>query len=250
MNTIGNCRIHLESVTSTNDVAWQYATDDQFNGLVVIADEQHSGRGTRGRRWHAERGTALLCSTLIKLDEQLCRPVVLTIWAGVSVCKVIDHWSQVKPVLKWPNDVLINQKKLCGILVEIRNPWCVIGIGINVHKPMHHYHEKGISNSTFLNEHTKRMIEVEEVTDSIISSLNEGYAKLLQNDQHQDLLAGWENYSGLLGRHVEAVTTQGVITGKVKSLHWNGIVLNDQSGLRTILPESILKMNQEGQVDV
>lgn len=243
MSLIGSNILHFETVTSTNDIAWQYAGNDKMNGLVVVADEQQEGRGTRGRRWHAERGTALLCSVLIKLQQQFCRPVMLTIWTGISVCKVIEQWSKWKPLLKWPNDVLVNQQKICGILVEVRNNWSVIGIGINVHKPICSYNELGIINTAYLNDHSRGQVSVREISDALRKELNAGYDMLMQ-EKHQHVLNDWATYSGMIGLTVEAETTQGKVTGRLESMHWNGVIVSDRGNQITLAPESILKLNK------
>lgn len=241
MQIVGRRFLHFETVSSTSDIAWEHAGQDAYHGLVVTAEEQQQGRGTRGRRWHAERGTALLCSVLLRLEPQFSRPVVLTTWAGISVCKAIDQLSTMKPVLKWPNDILIDQRKICGILVEIRNNWSVVGIGINVNKPRQDLLELGIPNTAFVNETSKKLVSIDDLKEIILSELNASY-DLVQNAQQDALLDDWARYSGLPGMVVEAETTHGTISGQLISMHWDSVVIHDSTGQRVLSPESILQL--------
>lgn len=246
MQVIGSKFLHFETVSSTSDIAWEHAGEDAFHGLVITAGEQLQGRGTRGRCWHAERGTGLLFSVLLRLESQFCRPVVLTTWAGISVCKAVDQWSIVKPVLKWPNDVMIDHRKLGGILVETRNNWSVVGIGINVNKPQQDFNKLGIPNAAYLNENSRELVSIEKLKVSLVRELNKSY-DMLQDVQQNVLLNDWAHYSELLGRMVEAETTHGTITGKLESMDWDKVVIHNSTGGRSLVPESILQLKVKAQ---
>ena len=118
-------RVHLRETDSTNVVARALATRGAVHGTLVTADRQTAGRGRQGRSWTAPAGTALLCSWVIRDPSSL-----LSLAAGVAVAELAGGGA----LLKWPNDVLIDGRKLSGILVEGRpqEGWAVLGIGINV----------------------------------------------------------------------------------------------------------------------
>jgi BirA family transcriptional regulator, biotin operon repressor / biotin---[acetyl-CoA-carboxylase] ligase len=123
--TLGTPRIHRRATGSTSVDARALALAGAPHGTLVTALEQHDGRGRQGRRWHAPPGGALLCSVVLR-DP----PALLAILAGVAVAELVGP----EAMLKWPNDVLTEGRKVGGILIEGRpqEGWAVLGIGLNV----------------------------------------------------------------------------------------------------------------------
>ncbi|HSO97935.1 MAG TPA: biotin--[acetyl-CoA-carboxylase] ligase [Solirubrobacteraceae bacterium] len=123
--TLGRPRLHLRVVDSTNARARELAAAGAPHGMLVTATEQTAGRGRQGRSWLAPAGSALLCSLVLREVPRL-----LPLAAGVAVAELAGAAAQVK----WPNDVLVEGRKLAGILVEGRpqEGWAVLGIGVNV----------------------------------------------------------------------------------------------------------------------
>jgi BirA family transcriptional regulator, biotin operon repressor / biotin---[acetyl-CoA-carboxylase] ligase len=125
MERLGTPRVHFRLTDSTNARARELAGRGAPHGTVVTAAEQSAGRGRQGRTWTAPPGRALLCSVLIRDPPRL-----LPLAAGVAVAEVSGADVQIK----WPNDVLVDGRKIAGILVEARlqERWAVVGIGLNV----------------------------------------------------------------------------------------------------------------------
>jgi BirA family biotin operon repressor/biotin-[acetyl-CoA-carboxylase] ligase len=117
--------VHYRRIDSTNERARVLATAGAPHGTLVTADEQSAGRGRQGRRWTAPAGRALLCSVVIRDPSRL-----LPLACGVAVAEVVGDGARVK----WPNDLLVDGRKVAGILVEARpqEGWAVAGIGLNV----------------------------------------------------------------------------------------------------------------------
>jgi BirA family biotin operon repressor/biotin-[acetyl-CoA-carboxylase] ligase len=124
---LGTPRVHLHQTDSTNTVARELAARGAPHGTLVTTDQQTAGRGRQGRAWSAPRGTSLLCSWVIRSDPPA---PLLSLAAGVAVAQLAGE----RALVKWPNDVLIDRRKVSGILVEGRpqERWAVLGIGINV----------------------------------------------------------------------------------------------------------------------
>jgi BirA family transcriptional regulator, biotin operon repressor / biotin---[acetyl-CoA-carboxylase] ligase len=122
---LGRPRLHLRETTSTNDRARALAQAGAPHGTLVTAGVQSAGRGRQGRSWAAPPGRALLCSLLLRAYDPL-----LPLRAGLAVADLAGAGARVK----WPNDVVIDDRKLAGILVEARphEGWAVLGIGVNV----------------------------------------------------------------------------------------------------------------------
>jgi len=123
--SLGHPRLHLRSTTSTNDRAKELASRGARHGTLVTADVQTTGRGRRGRTWYAPPGEALLMSLVLRDATEL-----LPIGAAVAVAEAIGP----EATIKWPNDILVDGRKVAGILIERRQheDWTVLGVGINV----------------------------------------------------------------------------------------------------------------------
>jgi BirA family biotin operon repressor/biotin-[acetyl-CoA-carboxylase] ligase len=127
---LGRPRLHLRRTTSTNDRARALAVRGAPHGTLVTAGEQTAGRGRQGRTWTAPAGRSLLCSVVIR-DPPRLLPLV----AGAAVAEAVDGALGARVAeLKWPNDVLLDGRKVAGILVEGRpqEHWAVVGVGVNV----------------------------------------------------------------------------------------------------------------------
>jgi BirA family biotin operon repressor/biotin-[acetyl-CoA-carboxylase] ligase len=125
VSTLGSPRLHLRIVDSTNERARELAARGAPHGTLVTASAQTAGRGRQGRTWTAPAGSALLSSVVIRDPPRL-----LPLAAGAAVADVVGSEAR----LKWPNDVLVDGRKVAGILVEGRpqERWAVVGIGLNV----------------------------------------------------------------------------------------------------------------------
>ena len=124
MNALGRPRLHLRTTGSTNDRARELAAAGAPHGTLVTTGEQTAGRGRQGRIWSAPAGQALLLSLVVRDPDPL-----LPLRAGLAVADLAGGAARVK----WPNDVLVDGRKLAGILVEARphEGWAVLGIGLN-----------------------------------------------------------------------------------------------------------------------
>lgn len=125
MSALGTPHLHLRSTTSTSDRARELAAAGAPHGTLVTASEQSSGRGRQGRTWSAPAGSALLMSLVLR-DP----PDLLPLAAGVAVARACGPGA----LVKWPNDVLVEGRKVAGILAEGRpqEGWAVLGVGVNV----------------------------------------------------------------------------------------------------------------------
>jgi BirA family biotin operon repressor/biotin-[acetyl-CoA-carboxylase] ligase len=122
---LGHPRLHLRATSSTNDRARELAQAGAPHGTLITATEQSAGRGRQGRAWSAPPGSALLMSLVVREP-----PTLLPLVAALAVAEVAGPEARIK----WPNDVLVDERKVGGILAEARppEPWAVLGIGLNV----------------------------------------------------------------------------------------------------------------------
>lgn len=130
---------HFFKIDSTNRLAMELGYAGEPEGAVVLAEEQTAGRGRSGRNWHSERGTGLYVSLLLRPRLSPVQAPLLTMLAGLSAHAAIEQSTGLSVQLKWPNDLLLNGKKLGGILTEMHAEptlvrYVVVGIGINVNQ--------------------------------------------------------------------------------------------------------------------
>lgn len=122
-------------MTSTQSVAFELAADGAPDGTVVVAEHQTAGRGRRGRGWHDEPGANLLFSIVLRPRLELARLPTLSLTAAVAVAEALADVAALPARLKWPNDVLVEGRKIAGILLESRTdgaPLVILGVGVNV----------------------------------------------------------------------------------------------------------------------
>jgi len=127
----------LDSVDSTNSALMAAALNGAADGTLFCAEHQDSGRGRRGRRWHSVLGGSLTFSVLWRFDTGLQALAGLSLVVGLAIARAVNRHSRHTARLKWPNDILVDYRKLAGILVEVQGDmhgaaFAVVGIGLNV----------------------------------------------------------------------------------------------------------------------
>ncbi|MHC4553122.1 MAG: biotin--[acetyl-CoA-carboxylase] ligase, partial [Planctomycetota bacterium] len=171
---LGSKVVLFKSTASTNDIAWQYASNTGNHGLCVLAESQSAGRGRRGRSWFGEAGQSILMSVL--LLDQTIDAERLTLTTAVAVAEAIGESCELPARIKWPNDILIDDKKLAGILVEKKThgqqQHYVVGIGVNCHQDEGAFNEHRLKiPATSLAIETGKEINRNTLTAAVLGSL-------------------------------------------------------------------------------
>src|SRR5579871_2543608 len=157
--SVGRRVLVYDRTDSTNERAAERAGSIANDGLVVLAREQTAGRGQHGRTWQCPPGSGVLLSVLVHPPPEIRRAAILTGWAAVAVCETIRQATNLQARIKWPNDVLLDGRKVCGILSELRasplrlgeDPpqWAaIVGIGLNVNQPAEAFQSPGLELGT------------------------------------------------------------------------------------------------------
>jgi BirA family biotin operon repressor/biotin-[acetyl-CoA-carboxylase] ligase len=168
-------------------------------------------------------------SALVFPPPHLRRPAVLTAWAAVSVCQLIGHLTGFHARIKWPNDVLINERKVCGILIEQRSTGAglhatVVGIGLNVTQPEEWFAEAGLTEGTSLQLHMRESPVCGQIAERLIAQLDAEYRSLLR-DGLGTLEASWQRHLGLDGRQVTIKCAGESLSGRFLSATFAGLEL-------------------------
>lgn len=186
---IGHKVIWLGSVDSTNTYIRQLAQQGEAEGLVVISNEQTAGRGRRGRTFQSTKGLGLYLSVLLRPSATPEQAADLTAWTAVAVCSGIQAACGVRPRIKWVNDLILNGKKLCGILTEsILNSdgtlaCTVVGVGVNVDHSPEDFHPDIRHMATSLSMELGRTIDRKALARHIIQALDDMYRQFPQGAQ-------------------------------------------------------------------
>lgn len=204
----GKNRYHFAVTDSTNEQAKRLAWEGACHGTLVTADSQTNGKGRRGRTWESEESNGIYMSLILKPDILPEHASMLTLVAALSVSTAIK--KQLKndnsiPYIKWPNDIVMNQKKICGILTEMELKQndiahIIVGIGININQ-QHFPKEISTASSIFLE--TGQNLQKEELTQEILKCFEEDYATFLKT---QDLKGLKKEYEALLINKNKQVT--------------------------------------------
>jgi BirA family biotin operon repressor/biotin-[acetyl-CoA-carboxylase] ligase len=250
---LGRCVRVYDRVGSTNTLALELAAAGAGEGLALLAGEQIAGRGRHGRTWLAGPGDAVLLSVLLCPPPDLQRPAILTAWAAVAVCTIVRETVGLPARVKWPNDVLLEGRKVCGILIE--QTWgsagmtAVAGIGLNVRQPPGTLAAAGLPEATSLAAYVPQPSHVADVARRLIHRLDEDYDRLCQGDLSA-LEASWASHLGLLGRPVAAECTDGTHRGRLREVGFDAVIL-DQPGCDPIAlrPERVLRLSPVGEDD-
>ena len=226
-----------ESVDSTNDLAIRMAEEGAPEGTVVIADEQTAGKGRHGRSWSSPPGSGLYLSVILRPNlpfEQLWQMAFV---ASVAAAEAIAEVSSLPAQIKWPNDVLVNGRKVCGILVEApkatrgrgdtgtRRP-VIIGIGINVN--IERFPSELEEKATSIAIELGHPIALEDVEKSLLAHLEKRLA-----DSYASVFDAWREIDCTVGRHVVVNTADTVIEGTAVEVNQTGDLIIEHEGIRT-----------------
>ncbi len=236
----------FDRLNSTNTFALQFSHRPHDNGLVLLAREQTAGRGQYGRSWLAPPESSVLLSVLLFPPAHLRQPALLTAWAAVSVCETIRVLANLEANIKWPNDVFIDGKKVCGILIEQRTTGhadfplaTVAGIGLNVSQSAEMFAQADLPDAASLASIAGQVFAYETVAKELIRQLDQQY-HLLHDGDLLPLETLWKARLGLLGKNVIVETIAEAHPGRLLDVSFDGLVLDLGNGaVQRLPPESV-----------
>ena len=218
-SNLATCRIGKEiivytSTSSTNDIASEYAAGGEKNdGLAVFAEYQTAGRGRRGNVWQSQAGKSILCSIL--LYEPDIEPDALVLACGVAVAESIGRCGRTEAKIKWPNDILLDDKKVAGVLVESisikKQKFFVIGIGINCQQKKEDFADELKQTATSIDIQNGTKCDRNRIAKRLLVNLDHFLAAGLKNPG--EVVEKWQGMSILLGRRITVEHNGGQFTG-------------------------------------
>ena len=232
---VGGRIVVYDSTASSNDIAWEYAGGDDNNGLCVFAEAQTAGRGRMGNKWLSDKGGSLLCSILL-LDCK-CLAELLTLVSAVATAEAIGDCAGKTAKIKWPNDVIIQGKKIAGILLESRsgkngNDY-VVGIGINCHQEKISFPKLFRSAATSIDIESRTKCDRLSLAKRLLTSLD--HWLIVSQKNTKKVIGQWQKLSIQLGHRVTLVYNS-------KNFAGNCIGIDPQKGLIVQLDHGGVRM--------
>lgn len=219
-----------DSVESTNNLALSLSAEGSLaSGTALIADLQTGGKGRLGRRWISPAGMNIYMSLIIQPDLEPKELTMLTVLAGVSSVTALSKICSIPISIKWPNDLMISDKKLGGILTEVRADSdgisvAVIGIGININMCSKNFPEEIKDLATSIRVAAGISYSRNEIICQILRDFEQWY-DILKKEGRGKLLDAWRKYSSTLGRTVMATVGQTSVSGIAEDINDSGMLL-------------------------
>lgn len=227
---IGQDVFFYDEVTSTQDIAKKMITHGYAkDGMLIVSKRQKKGRGRLKREWHSEEAKGIWASLIIFPDVALQKLPLFTLLTAVAIASALEERTSISPEIKWPNDILVGGKKLCGILTELvtlpgRLPALVIGFGINVSQRQEDFPTELVDKATSLYIITKKEWDHLALLRSLCVHFEKQY-HIFKTEGFAPIKSLWEQYCVSLGKTIIARTVTGIYTGEALGIDHEGALL-------------------------
>ena len=226
---IGSDILTFRRATSTNDVAVNLARGGAVEGTVVVAEEQTKGRGRIGRNWYSPPNSGLWFSVILRPSLAASRSTTISLAGALAITRALKDSYGVRPLIKWPNDILVDGRKICGILTEgeftgDRINFVVLGVGLNVLGRRGDFPVELQDLATTLEMVSDRQITRTEVLSAVLHEIERQYL-LLSESGFESLRREILSHSMLVGSVVKVVTGNGVLEGVAADIDEKGALM-------------------------
>ena len=223
---------YFDTLTSTIDMAMDLGVKGALSGTLILAEAQTKGKGRLGRSWFSPKYKGLYMSLILRPAMLPAQAPILTLLAAASICTALKNSTGVASQIKWPNDILINNKKLCGILTQViaetdRIDFVIISAGINVNNDK----KSLLSTATSLKEQKKEEVSRVSLLQEILRELEANYLALEKKGASQ-ILGKWRQHNTTLGRRVKVYCQNRHIEGEALDIDTDGgLLIRKDNGL-------------------
>ena len=226
--------VHLKSIGSTNDEAYRLAEEGAPEGTVVISERQTKGKGRLGRSWESAAPTNLYFSVVLRPKVIPSYAPRITVLTALSIAAAIEETAKLTPKIKWPNDILIGDKKLCGILTEMKSEsdmidFIIVGIGVNVNSTRSDFEKSLRDTATTLKDESQKMQKRQELLVQILINLEKWYGEMMSGKMNK-MTTEWKRYSYLFGRRVTLENINERFSGTALGIDDDGFLLLESGG--------------------
>ena len=247
---IGSNIIHFDTIDSTNDYAKKIANDME-DGTVIISEEQTKGRGRMGRKWYSRKGDGIWLSIILKPDINPYDCPFITLIAGASIVKSLNKLG-VKSSIKWPNDIIVNNKKICGVLTELaaeidKVNYVVLGIGMNVKTLDFDEDIENIATSLYKEEYKLSRVDI---VSEILIEFENLYTDYINNKDRKEVLNICKKYSAILNKNIYLLKDGEKTKARCIDINEDGnlIVQLEDNSIKQIISGEVSIRGEEGYV--
>jgi BirA family biotin operon repressor/biotin-[acetyl-CoA-carboxylase] ligase len=235
-----------DKVDSTNLLAKKLAAAGTESGSIIVAREQSKGRGRRGRSFYSPPDTGLYMSMILNVNEEIASAQFATVYVAVAVCRVINRLSGKEAKIKWVNDILLEGKKICGILTESISDFesgivgtIILGIGIN------------LRTKSFPKEiETAGSLEIDSIPRNRFVAEIANEILLLKEDSRKTVIEEYKRRSIMIGREIEYVHEGVEYSGKVLDINDHGHLIVESNGQQKTLIYGEVRLKKTGLYDL
>lgn len=216
-----------QSATSTNDIGHSLAKSGAADGTLITAEFQTRGKGRGSNVWQSAQGENIMFSLILRPKGETAKISLLPLMAALAVAQAIETVLQRKPEIKWPNDVMIDRKKVCGILLESAISgssveYVLLGIGLNVNQTV--FPQELATLATSLRLSAGQLFSRAEVMAELAKKLDEWYLAFC-NGKYDAILDGWRSYADLLGKEISFLHNGEHLNGIAKDVDEQGCLI-------------------------
>lgn len=228
---------YYEDIDSTNIRLKEWAKEGAIEGSLVIAEKQNNGKGRLGKVWNSPEGEGIWMSILVLPNIDIEKVPQLTLLAGLATCNAIREVTGMEVMIKWPNDLVLNGKKICGILCELvkleNGNGVIIGIGINVNSKQF---PSDLPYASSLYLEGGQMYKRETIVRSVLEHLEEYYILYKQTLSLTKMIEQYKLRCINLGKEVKVLGMKKKLIGTVKDINLDGqlIIETDHGEIETI----------------
>lgn len=227
---IGSDIVCYETIDSTNAQAARLAEDKIGHGALIVADSQQAGRGRRGRSWESPAGNSVYMSILLKPDINPNNASMLTLVAAIAVSRAITQITGKQAGIKWPNDIVMNGKKVCGILTEMSAQFdyvnhIIVGIGINVNTES--FPEEISHMATSLQLETGMRINRADLIEAVCEQFEDVYEVYLQTQDLRNLVKEYNAHLVNMHQNVRVLDAKDPYEGRAMGITPRGELMVD-----------------------
>ena len=235
--------LRFDSIDSTNLEAMRQARSGAPEGLCVVAREQTAGRGRLDRKWHSPKDAGLYFSVVLRPQFELGAWPLITLMAALATVDALNAACRLRADIKWPNDICVDERKLCGILAEtvetVAGPAAILGIGINL-SPLGP--AEFASRATSIQEVTNKNPNAEQILSALTERLGQRYDLLATKEGREHIIREWcANSSYAFDREVRVSTANASFNGVTRGLDNDG-------ALRVETPDGKVMAVRAGEV--
>jgi BirA family biotin operon repressor/biotin-[acetyl-CoA-carboxylase] ligase len=249
---IGGEVISYNRVDSTNDVAYELAEKGLREGSVVLSDEQTRGKGRHGRAWASPPMGGIYMSCILRPRMAPSEIARITLLAAVAVARAVRSCTGLEASIKWPNDIMIGSRKICGILTEMKAEqdsvdFIVLGIGVNVNTPVKHLPKTASSLKVEAERAGSEFRSSRiELARNIIETLDR-YYDILKRDGFEPIIEEWKTLSSMLGSRIRVVLPNREFEAQAHTIDRDGalIVRLDSGIMERVSSGDIIMIRQK-----